>query len=524
MSVTERVQALGQWQLTLTPDCPYDVRAGILPMSHIVILSQWIPGATLTDAQLLAAARYTGVVRQPGPQFTIGGSGLAWWLGDEDGKGAVWTTAQTGSGFTLTQWVDGIRPSSLVAGTITAPGSPTSLTTTAPRGWTRRATLESICNYFGVEWRIRPNFALDVATADNLYGADPTAIIARNVLARDLSLAGLRGQMSLTTDWKDWVTRVDVLGRGGWGSSGGASASVRDGQGNLVTWIRPVESPDVAPGTEATVAANLLNLWANPSQAVTLTADEYDVRGVVQVGAPLYVFDPDVGLVDTANQEYFAGETIRPVELRCFGMTWPVQQGMGVYCRTHDGSSASYLDLTPWVSWESGAATLEVGRSARASQLVGTPLQASPLRAEMAAAGWDTYTPNWTASVTNPTLGTGGVVQGRFRRDGTTLHVWIRAQAGTAGFAAGSGIYFLSLPTGMTGATVGERQVIGGFGRCAAGAGGFTWPMLQGHLASGATAFSMVYGDAGASATNNQPGVWANNDWIVLEGTVEVAG
>jgi hypothetical protein len=58
-----------------------------------------------------------------------------------------------------------------------------------------------------------------------------------------------------------------------------------------------------------------------------------------------------------------------------------------------------------------------------------------------------TYSPAWTGSTTNPTLGTSGFVEGKYVRLWPRMvTVYIRIFAGTAGFAGGSGTYNLSLP------------------------------------------------------------------------------
>jgi hypothetical protein len=59
---------------------------------------------------------------------------------------------------------------------------------------------------------------------------------------------------------------------------------------------------------------------------------------------------------------------------------------------------------------------------------------------------WQNYTPLWTASVTNPTLGN-STVSGRYVSVGSLIIGEIRVTGGTIGFVRGSGIYFLSLPT-----------------------------------------------------------------------------
>lgn len=59
---------------------------------------------------------------------------------------------------------------------------------------------------------------------------------------------------------------------------------------------------------------------------------------------------------------------------------------------------------------------------------------------------WTTYSPTWTGSVTNPTLGNSSVV-GRYMNVGATIFGEIRIVAGTSGFVRGEGIYRIGLPT-----------------------------------------------------------------------------
>lgn len=61
-------------------------------------------------------------------------------------------------------------------------------------------------------------------------------------------------------------------------------------------------------------------------------------------------------------------------------------------------------------------------------------------------AAWETWTPTLTASVTNPTLGTGSVQAGRYGRIQKTVFGHIVIAFGTAGFNQGSGFYFVNLP------------------------------------------------------------------------------
>lgn len=62
---------------------------------------------------------------------------------------------------------------------------------------------------------------------------------------------------------------------------------------------------------------------------------------------------------------------------------------------------------------------------------------------------WTTYTPSWTGSTSNPTLGTGGEIKGRYRRFGYNVEGRIELRIGTSA-GAGGGLYYLSLPAGVT--------------------------------------------------------------------------
>src|ERR1700754_1348635 len=57
------------------------------------------------------------------------------------------------------------------------------------------------------------------------------------------------------------------------------------------------------------------------------------------------------------------------------------------------------------------------------------------------------YTPVWTGDVTNPTLGAGGLLEGKYIRVGPRMVFnYFRVIMGGAGFNAGSGFYQLTMP------------------------------------------------------------------------------
>jgi hypothetical protein len=280
-------------------------------------------------------------------------------LGDSDGQGSVIDSVVTQTAASLSTWVTALRPAALVAGTVTSPGGSLSGTYV----WvTRRKALDAVCDAFGVEWRVTSGFKLDVGTAAVLYGSTPTAITLPHGGGNDINLPGLEGLVTVEREYDDFATRVVVSGPGGMAAAGGAHATYRDGQGNLVVIYRLVDSPETVAGTESTTAANLLNLWGSAvgQRSISVEASRYGITHYVPPGSTLYIYDPEFGLYDTTKQVWHQGIITFPVSVRVMGVRWPVEEGMAVYYRYWDGAAFSYTDLTPYVEFESGSAQLEI--------------------------------------------------------------------------------------------------------------------------------------------------------------------
>src|SRR5690606_30696458 len=63
---------------------------------------------------------------------------------------------------------------------------------------------------------------------------------------------------------------------------------------------------------------------------------------------------------------------------------------------------------------------------------------------------WQGYTPHWFSSGTQPSVGTGGNIFGRYALIGNTMHVRARITLGT-GFSFGTGTHGVTLPdTGLS--------------------------------------------------------------------------
>lgn len=80
-----------------------------------------------------------------------------------------------------------------------------------------------------------------------------------------------------------------------------------------------------------------------------------------------------------------------------------------------------------------------------------TKLKATTLpRIQNIGRQWKDFTPTLSATVTNPVLGTGGVIQGRYLKIGTQIVYRFYFQFGTSGVNGGNGLYRISVPVDMS--------------------------------------------------------------------------
>lgn len=131
-------------------------------------------------------------------------------------------------------------------------------------------------------------------------------------------------------------------------------------------------------------------------------------------------------------------------------------------------------------------------------------------------AAWTTYTPTWTGSITNPSIGN-GTLAGRYLRLGKTIHVSIEIEAGSS-TTFGSGNYSVSLPV----APRSNRRFALNLGLLDASGGAF----LSGRaaLVSGRLFLVVPATTAGAydrAVTGSIPFNFATGDQLVITGTYE---
>ena len=134
-------------------------------------------------------------------------------------------------------------------------------------------------------------------------------------------------------------------------------------------------------------------------------------------------------------------------------------------------------------------------------------------------AAWESYTPALTASVTNPTLGTGSTTQGAYCRINKLVVAVAYFAFGTSGTAAGSGDYYVSLPITSVASSALNRGQAWLYDASAATGWGAT-------LQISTTSTVIMYkatGDATIQIGAANPFAWAANDQIRVQVIYEAA-
>ena len=130
-------------------------------------------------------------------------------------------------------------------------------------------------------------------------------------------------------------------------------------------------------------------------------------------------------------------------------------------------------------------------------------------------AAWPSYSPTTTATVTNPTLGSGGATTGKRKYVGKDVHFKFQMAFGTSGTAAGSGTYLISLPTAAAADEVGYPIGVVTLNNSGTEYTYFLYVNDVNHV-------RMVAGD-GTVVTHAAPFAWGASDFARGHGTYEAA-
>lgn len=375
MSVTERVMGVGAWSLDLHPETPRRILSqldptGVWGFAQLVVTDVPVDVASMTDAGVLAVARYGGVYRSMGG-LTLSGAGLAALLGDEDGKGNVFEAEISGSydagtwASVLTEWTG------LTIKGVEASGS----WSNAFRWVTAREALADVCAHFGHEWRVTADLGYHQGSITYLYPSTPALVVLTDDDGgTDWGVTGVRGEISRSVDVEDHAKKVVYLTSRGdtdpptaptW-TTATRTDSYRDPLGRDLIIDALVEAHVQDGDPTALAAAELGKLTARRSWDVA--ADRLPHNLVV--GAPVCLWAPAEDVCDLSQPVYYRGRTIFPAASRLMGATWPITPSMGVYLRRKpsETTDAVWLDLTRYVVGETGGVQLEIGATPRPSR------------------------------------------------------------------------------------------------------------------------------------------------------------
>ena len=404
MAVTERLMGAGNFSVTFSQDnTPTEVIDAIQEWGHIVITPQEMDPNLYSDAEMLASARYTGIVLQKALEegiVSINGAGLQLYLGDDKGKGMVIAEnknvgkIRTYSNDALsTVLFSGTSPFGIMrneAGNLQAITQGTIFDGSSTYSGshfveTALHALKHICEDLGYEYRVNPDATLDAGPASNLFvgvNSDPTTVVVKTGYGDDPTYTGISPVGARTEfDAVDYVTKVDFIAEVGAfneptdfeGEASKSSSDIPyyDIHGNKLSRTGLVTVPDMDGEKLDEQAQLMLTELSRIKKVLNLDLEQYEVTGDLKVGDFIFAFDPFIGFNDTATDAsaesrdmysiVFRGQEINPIKVRVVGLSFPIQTGMGVYFRKFDGSSVTYTDLTEYVSFESGNTQVELG-------------------------------------------------------------------------------------------------------------------------------------------------------------------
>ncbi len=217
-----------------------------------------------------------------------------------------------------------------------------------------------------VSFQVDNRARLNAGPESDLFVTDPQCILVRqgSLQGEDLRIKAVPGSIGLDQDMEDFATRLVVLagsdglqfsvGESDIGTVSPGTNKYKDLYGHPLKLTKMVSESQTTEENADTRATLGLKEVLNPHREVTLSAEDYDVFGSFSMGDYIYVYDPDSGLVDTANEVYVRGTRLNPIKLQVTELEWPVTTDYSVGYRTADGE---WLDLTDYIEPETSGST-----------------------------------------------------------------------------------------------------------------------------------------------------------------------
>ena len=206
-------------------------------------------------------------------------------------------------------------------------------------------------------------------------------IVVRGTSGEDPSITGIDpSSIKSSFDAREYVSTVEYLE-----TIGGQNFDTldvtddaipyRDINGGLLERVVYASEPQHPHISKEERARAFLKELKRVKRAIDLDLDYYDIQGDFEVGDNIFIYDPELGFEDNEAKRIeegrtslfevaYQGEYINPEKIRVTSITHPIKSGMGIYLRrlrSSNSTEVEYIDLTPYVQFESGGARLEVG-------------------------------------------------------------------------------------------------------------------------------------------------------------------
>lgn len=380
MTVTEGKMAWGEFSIPLKPNTPSAI-VDLLNNSWFGLIRVYSSRVNVTQVGTVPGL-YSGVVLDRPDRFTVGGAGPAWYLGEasevnsSSQLGPISASVQTLDGSTngsLTDWVNvalGLSAAGITVGTVGGPASSTKKKGSFTRNSSKTILDAWICPKFGVEYRVNPDFTLDIGYQSSVFPWTSPYPMAIRRGGRDLSVDGMNAsQLSMTQSVRNQVQRVfSIIDNPSTYKFANSGWPYKDPQGNALARTLSQSGPNAnttlteAQDDAQADADQTIAELAVTTREVSISTVEYDVTTRVVPGGFIYVYDVEEGLFDQANVVNFRGRVTYPVQLRVEEVTWPLTRGMSVFLDdSHNGNLIT--ELTRYVDFEAEGDTtsLKVG-------------------------------------------------------------------------------------------------------------------------------------------------------------------
>ncbi len=389
-----------QLNATTTPN---SIINSIDPWGQILIHSTRVDENTISNQDMIKTARYVGVVQNLQydlDSFQVSGKGTMVYLGDTDSRGLV-VSETSGSGAVRSYTADSLsdvldRTTSTPYGILrtgdtaaqqavrTKSGSitnPTTGTTTYTGDHYLESTYRAVkyvAEHFDCEFYVDNEGFIYAGRPEVLFNGhtnNPDAIIIRQGQGEDPNIEGfIPAGITTGFDAEEYVTKVELIPTGATKevSMAEATVSVNEYKDLFDANLKRIQVVKDASATESNFQARAnkaLSEYNRLKKTVNVSLEGYDISGSFKVGDKIFIYDPEVGFEDTSSkaalesrsihQVTYQGSTINPEKIRVVGMSYPVQDGMGVYYR--NSSTGVITDLTDYIIFETGDISLEIG-------------------------------------------------------------------------------------------------------------------------------------------------------------------